>query len=75
MGRCNGRCKSCSLLGECPEDTVHCDACGKGIEPGCGVDVETEIVERGRHYKKTVAVCQKCYERFYLSDNLNDLIF
>lgn len=75
MERCNGRCKSCNLLGECPEDVEYCDACGEEIEPGCGVDVETEIVEHGRHYKKTVTVCRECYERFYLSDNLDDLIF
>ena len=73
--KCDGHCKSCQLLGECPEDTTHCDACGETIEPGCGVEVETEGVEHGRHYPMTVTVCQECYERFYLSDNLNDLIY
>lgn len=73
--RCSGQCKTCCLLGACPEDTVFCDACGKSVEPDCGVEVETEIVEHGRHYKKTVIVCQECYEKFYLSDYLEELNF
>ena len=73
--KCNGRCKNCNLLGECPADVVRCDTCGEVIEPGDGVEVETEEVYRGRHYPKTVEVCRGCYERFYLSDNMEDLIF
>lgn len=73
--KCNGHCKSCCLLGACPEDTTHCDACGEEIEPGCGVEVETETVEHGRHTRKTVTVCRECYEKFYLSDYLDDLNF
>lgn len=73
--KCNGHCKTCRLLGVCPEDAVFCDACGETIEPDCGVEVETEIVVCGRHCKKQVKVCQECYEKYYLSDYLDDLNF
>lgn len=75
MKKCNGRCKSCRLIGSCPEDAVYCDSCRNEIESGEEVEIETEIVEHGRHYKKLVPVCHECYEKFYLSDNSEDLIF
>lgn len=73
--KCNGHCRSCLYLGACPSDIVHCDVCKCEIEPGEEIEIETEIVEHGRHYKKTVLVCRECYEQFYLSDNSEDLIF
>ena len=73
--KCYGNCKSCLYLGACPSDIVHCDVCKCEIEPGEEIEIETEIVEHGRHYKKTVLVCRECYEQFYLSDNSEDLIF
>lgn len=73
--KCNGHCKSCLLLGECPEDITRCDACGETIEADEGVEVETEVVQHGKRLSKTVVVCRECYERFYLSDYLDDLNF
>jgi len=73
--KCNGKCRSCTLLGQYPSDLPLCDSCGREIEPGEGVEVETEIVKNGQHYRKTVTVCCECYERFYLSDYSDDLIF
>ena len=75
MKKCNGHCKTCLMLGACPSDSIHCDTCGCEIEPGEEIEVETEIVEHGRHYKMNVPVCRECYEQFYLSDNLEDLFF
>lgn len=72
---CSGQCKTCNLLGECPEDASFCDACGEEVETGYGIEIETEVIERGKHCKKMAVVCRDCYERFYLSDYLEDLIY
>ena len=75
MKKCNGQCKTCCMIGLCPEDLIKCDACGCDIEAGEEAEVETGIMRHGRYYKKTVSVCRECYEQFYLSDNSDDLIY
>lgn len=71
---CNKHCKTCRIIGECPEDIQRCADCGTEIISGEGVEVETESID-GRHRSITVTVCRECYEEYYLSANSNDLIY
>lgn len=63
--QCVGNCRICTVLGACPTDTVRCDDCGEEIEPGEGIEIEVEAVERGRCGTKMITVCSCCHESLY----------
>lgn len=63
--KCNGNCRTCSVLGACPSDFIKCEDCGAELESGEELDIEVESIERGRYGSKIISVCRNCYEKFY----------
>ena len=66
--KCVGNCRLCDSLGQCPSDHVYCEDCGSEIEPGEGISVEVEVVDRGRHGTKMTTVCPECFRAYYQGD-------
>lgn len=69
---CIGNCRLCTALGACPSDTEQCEDCGESLEPGEGVEVEVEAIERGKYHTKMITVCSKCFETYYQSGTYDE---
>lgn len=66
--KCVGNCRICESLGQCPEDHVFCEDCGKELEPDEVNEIEVEEVEKGRYYTRMTAVCPDCFRAYYQGD-------
>lgn len=66
--KCSGNCRLCTDLGICPADHATCEDCGAELEPGEGIEIEVESVERGRHGTKMITVCAECFVAYYQGD-------
>lgn len=68
--KCIGNCRLCDSIGQCPEDHVYCEDCNTELEPGEGIEIEVEAIERGKYYTRMITVCPTCNEKYYRDEHI-----